>query len=115
VQERVAARLDRALPVEPVRLLAQTAATRDLTPTTPLRPREGARRELVHRAGSPTVELRLDGRTVTLPAGARPALERLLAGPTTAADLLADDLDEESALVLARRMLREGVLVPADH
>jgi hypothetical protein len=52
------------------------------------------------------------GRTLTLPGFAEPALRRLLAGPSTPADL--PGLDEESALVLARRLLREGVLLPAD-
>jgi len=113
VQERLAGRLDGAQPGEPVRLLAQTAAARDLAAGTPLRPRVGVRRTLVQEPGSGSVQLRLDGRTVTLPAGARPALERLLAGPCTPGDLLVHDLDEASALVLARRMLREGVVVPA--
>ena len=113
VQERLGARLERALPVEPVRLLAQTAAARDLAASTPLRPRAGTRRTLVQQPGSGSVELRLEGRTVTLPAGARPALERLLAGPCSPSDLVEHDLDEASALVLARRMLREGVVVPA--
>jgi hypothetical protein len=47
---------------------------------------------------------------VTLPAFTEPALRRLLAGPCTPADL--PDLDEDSALVLVRRMLREGVVLP---
>jgi ribosomal protein L16 Arg81 hydroxylase len=110
VQERLTSRLQRAVPVEPVRLLAQTAAARDLTPATPLRPRTGLRRTLRQDGG--TVVLQLAERRITLPAGARPALERLLAGPCTPADLVEHDLDEESALVLARRMLREAVVVP---
>ena len=111
VQERLGSRLQKAVPVEPVRLLAQTAAARALTGTSPLRPREGLRRTL--REDSGTVVLQLPDRAITLPGGARPALERLLAGPCTPSDLSAHDLDDTSALVLARRMLKEGVVVPA--
>jgi ribosomal protein L16 Arg81 hydroxylase len=111
VQERLSRRLGNAVPAEPLRLLAQTATARDLAPDTPLRPRYGLRRRLETR--DDVVDLQLEGRTVSLPAVARPALERLLGGPCTPTDLTAHGLDEPGALVLARRMLREGVLVPA--
>jgi lysine-specific demethylase/histidyl-hydroxylase NO66 len=111
VQERLARRLADALPVEPVRLLAQTAVARDLTATTPLRPRDGLRRSLAVRGD--TAVLHLPDREVALPAAAQSALERLLASPCTPADLVQHGLDEDGALVLARRMLREGVVVPA--
>lgn len=109
VQQRVRRRLERAVPPEPVRLLAQAAAARDLTATTPVRPREGLRPELADDGD--TVVLSLPDRTVRLPAVAGPALRQLLDGPCTAADLAG--LDEPGALVLVRRMLREGVVVPA--
>jgi bifunctional lysine-specific demethylase and histidyl-hydroxylase NO66 len=111
VQERVRRRLDRAVPPEPLRLLAQAAAARDLDPGTPLRPREGLRRELDEQGD--VVVLRLPDRTVELPVVAGPALRRLLAAPCTPADLIGHGLDEPGVLVLARRMLREGVVVPA--
>jgi hypothetical protein len=111
VQQRVAARLAAAAPPEPVRLLAQTAARKDLEPATALRPRAGLRTRVEQRGEQ--VVLLLPGREIALPAGARPALERLLAGPCTPADLVAHELDAESALVLARRMLREAVVVPS--
>jgi lysine-specific demethylase/histidyl-hydroxylase NO66 len=110
VQDRVARRLQRAVPPEPVRLLAQAAAARDVALDTPLRPRGGLR--LAVEVTGRSAELRLPHGTVTLPAGAAAALERLLSGPCTPADLTAHDLDGSSALVLARRMLREGAVVP---
>jgi bifunctional lysine-specific demethylase and histidyl-hydroxylase NO66 len=111
VQQRLARRLERAVPAEPLRLLAQAAAARDLAPTTRLRPREGTR-AVVEESGD-TVVLLLPDRTVTLPAVAGPALRRLLAAPCIPADLVEQGLDEVGVLVLARRMLREGVVVPA--
>ena len=59
--------------------------------------------------------LRLDlgDRVLHLPAAARPALEQLLHGePVTVGDLA--DLDDESQLVLARRLVREGMLTLVD-
>lgn len=56
--------------------------------------------------------LRLDlgDRILHLPPVARPSLEVLLQGvPVAVRDL--PDLDEESRLVLARRLVREGMLV----
>jgi bifunctional lysine-specific demethylase and histidyl-hydroxylase NO66 len=111
VQQRLGARLERAVPAEPVRLLAQAAAREHLEPTTALRPRAGLRTRTESRGEQ--VVLVLPGREISLPAGARPALEHLLAGPCTPADLVEHDLDDASALVLARRLLREGVVVPA--
>ena len=54
--------------------------------------------------------LDLFDRRVHLPPVARPALERLLAGaPTRVGDL--PELDASSQLVLARRLVREGLIV----
>jgi bifunctional lysine-specific demethylase and histidyl-hydroxylase NO66 len=111
VRERVERRLARAVPVEPVRLLAQAAAVRDLEPATRLRPRAGLRP--VVEDGDGVVTVRLPDRVVTLPAFAAPALRRLLERPCAPTDLVPLGLDEPGALVLARRLLREGVLVPA--
>ncbi|MFF1573261.1 cupin domain-containing protein, partial [Leifsonia sp. NPDC058292] len=56
-----------------------------------------------------TVSLRLPTKTVTLPIAARAAVERLLTGvPIPVAEL--PDLDADSAVVVARRLLREGVI-----
>ena len=109
VAEALAPRLARAVPPEPVTLLAAAAAVRDLTSATRLRPRTGLTTSL--RADGESVVLSAPGRTITLPAFTEPALRRLLDGPCTPADL--PELDRESALVLARRMLREGIVLPA--
>ena len=76
-----------------------------------MRPRGGLHARL-HYDGDAVV-LTLPDRTVHLPAVAAPALRQLLAGSCTAADLVPAGLDEAGALVLVRRMLREGVVVPA--
>jgi len=110
VQAVVERRLRRAVPAEPVRLLAQDAAVRALSPTSALRPR---RLSTSVRLDGAQVVLSLPGRSVRLPAFVDPALRRLLAGPCTPADLLLGGLDEPGALVLARRLLREGAVVPA--
>lgn len=106
--EAVSGRLARSVPPEPVALLATAAAVHSLTAQTPLRPRRGVRPSL--RVDGASVVLTVPGRTITLPAFSEPALRRLLAGPCTPSDL--PGLDEESALVLGRRMLREGILLP---
>jgi len=107
--ERVARqRLARSVPVEPVSLLATAAAVRSLSSATPLRPRAWLATTL--RADGDQVVLTAPGRTVRLPGFTEPALRRLLSEPFTPADL--PGLDQASALVLARRMLREGVVLP---
>jgi len=110
LQAVVERRLRRAVPAEPVRLLAQDAAVRALSATTALRPR---RVTTSVRLDGEQVVLTLPGRSVTLPAFVEPAVRRLLAGPCTPADLLLGGLDEPGALVLGRRLLREGAIVPA--
>jgi len=110
VRALLAARLGRATPPEPVGLLATAAALDSLAPTTALRPRRGSAVRL--EEGAETA-LSLPGRRVVLPASTRAALRVLLAGPCTVAELAVGELDADDALVLARRMLREGVVVPA--
>ena len=111
VEDVVRRRLDRAVPVEPLPLLATAAALRSLAPSTPLRPRQGLHVEV--RVDGTSLVLSLPGKTVTLPAFVEPAVRRLLDGPCTPADLLLGGLDEAGALVLARRLLREGAVLPA--
>ena len=108
VERVLAPRLARSVPVEPVSLLATATAVRDLSPATPLRPRAGLAATV--RIDGDSAVLTVPGRTLTLPAFTEPALRRLLDAPCTPADL--PGLDEEGALVLARRMLREGVVLP---
>jgi len=113
VQDRLRRRLARAVPAEPVRLLAQAAAVRAVGLGTALRPRAGLVLTVTDDGGA--VVLTLPDRTVRLPAAAGPALRRLLDGPCTPADLVPHGLDEQGVLVLARRMLREGAVVPGGH
>ncbi len=105
VEALLQARLAKAVPPEPVGVLASAAALRDLAPATPLRPRRGLP---VRREGE---VLHLPGKDVALPASCAAALDVAMAGPCTVADLAAGGLDEGDALVVARRLLREGVLV----
>jgi hypothetical protein len=108
VRQLATARLARSAPVEPLPLLATASAVRLLDASTTLRPRRGLAVTL-EVVGQSAVLTAAD-RTITLPAFAAPALRQLLAGPCTPAEL--SDLDESSALVLARRLLREGIVLP---
>ena len=56
--------------------------------------------------------LELPDRRITLPEATRPALETLLGGGTHVVGSL-PGLDEADQLVLVRRLLREGVVIPA--
>lgn len=108
VRELVARRLVRAVPPEPVGLLSSAAALRDLGPTSALRPRVGLPVRL--EEGEP-VRLHLPASTVELPTSCTAALRVLLAGPCTVGELAVGGLDGDDALTLARRLLREGVVV----
>ncbi len=111
VEAAVRRRLARAVRPEPLGLLAGSVAAEGLTLRTPLRPRRGI--PLAPLVEGDSVRLELPGRSVRLPAFVAPALTRLITGPARPADLLLGGLDEAGALVLARRMLREGAVVPA--
>ncbi|MER7894036.1 cupin domain-containing protein [Micromonospora sp. NPDC094482] len=112
----VAARLrQRAWPASrpaPIRPLAQAAALTALDADARLSPRAGLRWQLVPD-GSDRVGLRLPDRTITLPAQCEPAVRALLAGPVTRVGDLPGLPDDADRLVLARRLLREAVIVPA--
>lgn len=105
------ARLARAVPPEPVGLLASAAAVAGLSAATGLRPRRGLPVELREAGGR--VALHLPGSVIELPRSCRTALDRLLAGRCFVRDLAVGGLDDADALVLARRLLREGVVVAA--
>lgn len=109
VASAVAPRLARSVPTEPLRLLATAAAVRDLSPASVVRPRDGLAVSV--RVDGESAVLTVPGRTITLPGFTAPALHRLLASPVTPAEL--PGLDTDSALVLCRRMLREGIVLPA--
>ena len=77
-----------------------------VTDTTQLRRRPGHPCVLLDRGD--TLEVLLGDRTMTVPAWIRPALEEIRSrGDLTPADL---PLDEQSRLVLCRRLIREGLL-----
>ena len=79
-----------------------------LTDETVLGHREGRPFRLVERPG--TVRVLLGDRHLDVPARVRPALERVAATPRLRPADLHDLLDPGSALVLCRRLVREGAL-----
>jgi bifunctional lysine-specific demethylase and histidyl-hydroxylase NO66 len=95
-----------------MRPIAQAAALGSLDADTVLAPRRGLRWRIAP-SGADRVALRLPDRTVSMPAMCEPAVRALL---TSAAIRVRDlpGLDEHDALVLARRLLREAVVVPAN-
>ena len=62
--------------------------------------------------GQATIEF--GDRRLTLPAFTRPALDAVAGGEDVVVGAL-PGLDSESQAVLARRLLREGLLVPVDR
>ncbi len=94
----------------PLGPLAQLRAAETLGPETALQLRRGLRCRITHRGGE--LQLRLLDRTIELSATAENAVKAVLTGELlTPASLPGLDADEQ--LALARRLLREGVLVPA--
>jgi hypothetical protein len=96
----------------PIRPLAQAALIAALDRDTRLAARAGLRWQLVpDRDG---VALRVFDRTVTFPAACAPALRALLSGAVSRVGDLPGLDDDRDRIVLARRLLREAVAVPAD-
>jgi bifunctional lysine-specific demethylase and histidyl-hydroxylase NO66 len=95
--------------------LEQLAAAEALTPDTPLRRRAALRLRLVTADGAngdARLKIVLLDRTIELPAHSADAVEVALGGELfTPAEL--PGLDPEERLTVTRRLLREGVLVPA--
>ncbi|MGW4502686.1 cupin domain-containing protein, partial [Micromonospora sp. NPDC004336] len=111
----VAARLrQRAWPAArpaPIRPLAQAAALAALDADTRLAPRPGLRWQLAPQGDR--LALRLFDRTITLPATCEPAVRALLTGEAARVGDLPGLDDDADRITLARRLLREAVLVPA--
>ncbi|HXR45302.1 MAG TPA: cupin domain-containing protein [Pseudolysinimonas sp.] len=99
----------RDIPADPVRPLATVDAMTSLGADDVVRRRPGL---LIRLDGGPErVRIVLPDRSISLPAAARAAVERLLSGePIRVGDL--PELDVDSAAVVVRRLLGEGVLVP---
>jgi hypothetical protein len=95
---------------EPVGVVAGMAFVDGLAPGDVVRRRVGLSHRL--RSGGEKVVLELPDREVAFPAFTEPALRALL-GETPAAVGNLPGMDEEDQVVLVRRLLREGVLVPA--
>jgi hypothetical protein len=96
---------------EPISPLAQLHFAEGLTPDSRVTVRDGLRWQLVED-GPDHVVLRLVGRTLRFPAYCAAALELALGGePVRVGDLPLDD--DADRLVLARRLLREALAVPA--
>jgi hypothetical protein len=94
----------------PLGPLAQLRAVETLGPETALSLRRGLRCRITRRGGE--LQLRLLDRTIELSTTAENAVKAVLTGELlTPASLPGLDADEQ--LALARRLLREGVLVPA--
>jgi bifunctional lysine-specific demethylase and histidyl-hydroxylase NO66 len=97
---------------EPVRPVAGAAFAEGLAEGDAVRRRTGLHHRLVDRGEQ--VVLELPDRRVALPATTAAAVRALLAGGTrTVGDL--PGIDAADQVVLVRRLLREGVLVPATH
>jgi len=95
---------------EPLRPLANAGFARSLRGDARVRLRAGLAHRLTRTGDGVTLELA--DRTITLPASTAAALELLLlGGGVEVAEL--PDLADDDRLVLVRRLLREGVLVPA--
>ncbi|MCU1444427.1 cupin domain-containing protein [Cryobacterium sp.] len=108
VARRLARRVRDSTRPEPIAPLAAVNSAASLHEATTVSLRHGLDGTVV-AAGS-LVALVLPGKTITLPAEARDALTAVLTGDTVRAGDL-PGLDAASALVVARRLVREGVLV----
>ncbi len=105
---RISDRLTAQTRPEPIAPLAQLAAADALAPHTPLRLRAALRCRV--NEDDEHITLVLLDRTLSLPRTAAPAVKTVLAGvPFTPAELPGVDPDEQ--LVIARRLLREGIVV----
>jgi len=111
VARRVDRRLSRDTRPAPISPLAQLTAIGNLQPGTALRVRSGLRPAL--RRTADRLSLDVIDTTVSWPLDVEQALRRALSGDTFRPFEL-DNLDPDEQLVLARRLLREGIVVPAD-
>ena len=110
VSGRLARRVRASTQAEPIAPLATTAAATALHEATTVSLRRGLGARFRPGPNPGEVSLVLPAKTVTLPAEAADALTQVLTGQTVQAGGLAG-LDSASSLVVARRLVREGVLV----
>jgi len=112
VSRRVDRRLSRETRPGPIPPLAQLTAIGDLRPGTELRTRSGLRPAL--RPTGDRLLLDVIDTTVSWPADTERALRLAISGEVFRPSDLAD-LDPDEQLVMARRLLREGIVVPAQR
>jgi hypothetical protein len=110
VARRVRGRVWSGTRPEPVGPVAAAAFAEGLAAGDTVRLRTGLRHRVAGRDGRLVVEL--PDRNITLPSTTGEALRALLCGTPCAVGSL-PGMDEADQLVLVRRLLREGVLVPA--
>ncbi|GAA1291738.1 hypothetical protein GCM10009609_70260 [Pseudonocardia aurantiaca] len=110
VARRVRGRVWSGTRPEPVGPVAAAAFADGLAAGDTVRRRTGLRHRSAERDGQLVVDL--PDRSITLPAATGEALRTLLSGTPCAVGSL-PGMDEADQLVLVRRLLREGVLVPA--
>jgi bifunctional lysine-specific demethylase and histidyl-hydroxylase NO66 len=109
VQQSLAGRVRRDTRPAPVNPVAQAAAAAQVDPTSRVRMR--ARLRVDRRTAADTIQLRLRGRIVELPAATAPALDVLFDGKPHTVESL-PGLDIDARIDLVQRLLREAVLVP---
>jgi hypothetical protein len=110
VADRVSGALRRSTRPEPIGPLAQLTLADDLTADTPLRMRAGLRPAVT--SDDDQVRIAITDRAVHLPRAAAAAMKVIVSGIVFApADL--PGLDAAEQLTVSRRLVREGVLVPA--
>ncbi len=88
--------------------LSQLLALDQLTGSSTVRRREGSVCRMTVVDGE--LDVLLGDRSLRMPAALHPAVARLAAGSVIEVSELADQLDEQSRLVLVRRLVREGLL-----
>ncbi len=112
VAARLRDRSYRASRPAPIRPLAQLAAADALTADSRITGRAGLRWQL-GADGSDYVVLRMAERTLRFPAFCAPAVRAVLSGGVHRVGDLPELDDDADRLVLARRLLREAIAVPA--
>ncbi|WP_245636053.1 cupin domain-containing protein [Herbiconiux solani] len=112
VSKRLASRFASATRPEPVSPLATIDFIAALGPVSTVRWRGSLHAAVSLSPDGETVRIRTASKTVSLPAEAEAAVRQLHEGGDIALSEFAG-LDPASAVVVARRLLREGILVPA--
>ena len=110
IATRVGTSLRRSTRPEPIGPLTQLAVADELNARTPLRMRTGLRPGVT--VDDEQVHIAITDRTVHLPRAAEDAIKTVMSGIAFTPDDL-PGLDPDEQLTVTRRLVREGVLVPA--